>query len=622
MAPRQYTRDGKNYVLFDNGWEWQIDPNNSNRADGLIPGEYRGINYVPPSEVEDLIASGVSRENMTPTQRDAYDAYRAANPLSAEEQAASTYASEHKFDFITSDPDFQALPRDAQKAALDELKLMSDTQLDTARNEAIKSEYQSKVGRPPTAEELVTARTAITQGKTLSDAITFDQNEVAANTKNVNSASINDAFQSILGRAPTTEEASNLAAMMGNGVTATQMRNMVATADAGAVTTASSSAADAAKYGIDQDIPVYGTEMGGKTLPNTPDIASLGDVPVAGALAEYGDEVNGFNDIRYGDTIGNNTLAKFGDAVAGYNPVKYGENIRGVGLAKYGDTIAGNNKVDYTTMVANPMDDWSYEATPAFKAKNELTQTALMNSMSARGIRGASAANAAADQTRKLVGEDYTNERDYAFNQLLNKYKAEGLEYEAAYNAATNEYKSMYGAASGEYNNAYSANTDEYNRAYTMGQNEYTTALDSKNQATQGNYINQTNNYNQRNQNLMNQYGLDLSSYTDMYTNRRNENNESYNRLMNELMAGAGATQFTASAGANAANNTSQYLQNAGSAAAAGNVAQGSALSTLYSGLGKTASNFFGNSSVQQGLSNLWKPSTTTQGYMTNPAGE
>ena len=506
-------------------------------------------------------------------------------------------------------------------------KLLPDTYgvLSSAGKEEF---FNSFSALPPEKQQSVTAQFADLN------------NQFQSAQKQDNSSFVTDAYRNVLGRDPDSSGLDYWSSQLNNGKTKDEILAGMRDSPEYSSSTAAASASDANRYDLDPYSPVYGTQVGGLGLVNTPyigpkktttydDIRNFVSTNIADptGIAAYAKQ-NGLSmaDIgastgftpqevqTYVNSAGNPPtdpsaalnhiaavttqgsvssgfdrpadlkLTDYGTAVNGFDDYKYGDNIRGKELPVYGNQMGNEQQVDYNRDVQDAIDNWNYEESPAFKAKNTLTQEALMNSLSKRGIRGATTAGAAADQTRKLISEDYNNEREVAFQRLLQKYQANGLEYNQAYQMATQEYNSMYGAANGE----------------------YTTALGSFNNNRTAENASAWQGYNSDVNNALTQYQLDIGAYTDMYKNRTNEANSSYDKIINDIKIGQGAAGAVGTAGTNAANNISSSLNAAGAAASNAAMASGQAQAGLYSGMGNASAQFFSNPTVQKGLGNIW----------------
>ena len=329
-------------------------------------------------------------------------------------------------------------------------------------------------------------------------------------------AAVQRIYGNVLGRSPDAGGLTYYTNLLMNGTPIENITQDMFTSEESRKSALAKSAQDAARYGVDENTPIYGTEIGGQTLATAPDLASLEQAQ------------------RYGQTV------------AGYEPAKYGEDVRGLGM------------VDYARDVQTPMDQWQYEQSPAYQAKSQLMAQQVGNQLAARGIRGATPVNIMADQNRKLIAEDYGNERNFEFQNMLQKYQAQGLEYDKAYQAASQEY----GAA-----------------------------LTSQNQGAA-----------QAQQNALTQYQMNLAQYQDMYNKRSQEAASAYDKIINEIKIGQNAAGSVASAGTNLANQTSNALNVAGTAASNAALQSGIAAGSLYSGLGNVGANLFGNTSAQKTL--------------------
>lgn len=81
------------------------------------------------------------------------------------------------------------------------------------------------------------------------------------------------------------------------------------------------------------------------------------------------------------------------------------------------------------------------------------------------------------------------------------------------------------------------------------------------------------------------------TALNNQYTQQRAANQDQYNKLLDIVKIGTGATSSTGQAGNNYANQTTGILSNLGNATQAGTALGGSAQSQFYSGLGNVAAN-------------------------------
>lgn len=386
----------------------------------------------------------------------------------------------------------------------------------------------------------------------------------------------------------------------------------------------------------------YGADIGGTQLADYGDAVG-GYTPVkfgqdtgGVSLRQYGDEVGGYSPVKYGEDIAGKKLVTYGDELLGQKPVNYGDTIDGISLKKYGDTIAGYSPVNYDEIVTNPMNEWQYTETPAFKAKNEKAQEELQNRMAARGtLRGQTAANAGAALTRDLFAQDYDKERALFLQNAINRYQAKGADYKTAYQAALGEYNNIYGARTdayakaytalsneydkaytqslgqyesalgnnqslygkaytagiNEYNTAYGANQDLYNTQYEQGQKEYTAGLTSANTNAATKYGLEGERYNQNLNNLVNQYNILKARYDQLYANQTTEGQNAYKQILDAASLGQGATQGTVNSTTQMGNTVNQATQTNATTAGNAAITGGQTNASIYSGIGNVIPN-------------------------------
>jgi hypothetical protein len=102
----------------------------------------------------------------------------------------------------------------------------------------------------------------------------------------------------------------------------------------------------------------------------------------------------------------------------------------------------------YDELVYNPMENWNYEQSPAYKAKYSLGMEELNKQMQARGLASSAVGgNRALDFARRLTADDYTTERGYETGRRTDRYKGLMSENTDAYNRLLDQVRIGQGAA-------------------------------------------------------------------------------------------------------------------------------------------------------------------------------
>lgn len=109
----------------------------------------------------------------------------------------------------------------------------------------------------------------------------------------------------------------------------------------------------------------------------------------------------------------------------------------------------GTKIPSWEEMVSQPMSDWDYQASDAYKAQLQQDLGELASAQNARGISSSGvAASQAADVATGLTAADYANEYNRSYGELSDAYANSLAEYSQKYDEIMNKLQIGTGASS------------------------------------------------------------------------------------------------------------------------------------------------------------------------------